>query len=106
MAEETLRSSNLRTPTQTSPRSFLAQTVKMKLDGYNEILREAINVSESESETCAVITLYGNVRLAGFYPDKIKVTIIEHIIIKQYCMEILLNSFHLNGCTIGFYPQS
>lgn len=77
VAEETLRSSNLRTPTQTSPRSFLAQTVEMKLDGYNEILREAINASESESETCAVITLYGNVRLAGFYPDKIKLLLLN-----------------------------
>ena len=77
MAEETLRSSNLRTPTQTSPRSFLAQTVKMKLDGYNEILREAINASESESETCSVVTLYGNVRLAGFYPDKIKLILLN-----------------------------
>lgn len=55
VAEETLRSSNLRTPIQTSQRPFLAQTVEIKLDGYNEILLEAFNASASESQTCAVV---------------------------------------------------
>ena len=55
MAVETLRSSNLRTPIPTSRRSFLEQTVEIKIDGDNEILPDAINASVSESETCAVV---------------------------------------------------
>ena len=67
MAEETLRSSNLQIPIQTSPRFFLEQTVENKLDRHNEILREAINASvQSESKTCAVVTLYSELSLAGF----------------------------------------
>ena len=64
VAVETLRSSNLQTPIPTSPRSFLEQTVEMKLDGYNEILTEAII---NASVSCAVVTLqYSELRLAGF----------------------------------------
>ena len=67
VAVETLRSSNLQIPIPTFPRSFLEQTVEIKLDEYYEILPEAINTSVS----CAVVTLYSELRLAGFYPDKI-----------------------------------
>lgn len=62
VAVETLRSSNLQTPIPTFPRSFLEQTVEIKLDGYNEILAEAINVSVS----CAVVTLqYSELRVSS-----------------------------------------